>query len=52
MNMLNTEDRIIDENCTVDSLPRLDGINFIDVDERIETAREKSENYLKNAIEG
>lgn len=52
MNMLNTEDRIIDENCTVDSLPRVDGINFIDVDKRIETAREKSENYLKNAIEG
>lgn len=52
MKLLDSENRIISEDTSIDSIPQLSQIDFKNIDKVISMEKEKSMEFLRNAIEG
>ncbi len=50
--LLGCENRIIENNADIDSIPDLEDIDFVQADKNVAIKREESISFLKNALEG
>jgi hypothetical protein len=52
MELFGTEDRIIEDNAVIESLPNLKSIDFEKLDSQVAIEKKKSLDFLINTIEG